>query len=82
MDNGLVVLYRLFGEGKFDVCHKVFHHKYNPIASEAADDKSPQGPAPSFYFNLAYDAGLGAKNSQGLGMVELVRQIRQKGTKE
>jgi len=27
---------------------------------------------PAFYFNLAYDAGLGARNSQGFGMVEVV----------
>ncbi len=28
---------------------------------------------PKFYFNLAYDAGLGARNSQGFGMVEVVK---------
>ncbi len=34
---------------------------------------------PGPYFELAYAAGLGAKNSQGFGMVEVVRQ---KGTEE
>lgn len=29
---------------------------------------------PGPYFQLAYDAGLGAKNSQGFGMVEVVRK--------
>jgi len=31
---------------------------------------------PRPYFELAYDAGLGAKNSQGFGMIEVVREGR------
>ncbi|WP_022854100.1 CRISPR-associated endoribonuclease Cas6 [Thermodesulfatator atlanticus] len=31
---------------------------------------------PRLYFELAYDAGLGAKNSQGFGMIEVVREER------
>lgn len=49
-------------------------HKHNSIARA---DKSPQGPALSFSFNLAYAAGPGAKTSQGLGMVEVVNTLFQ-----
>ncbi|MBC7262393.1 MAG: CRISPR-associated endoribonuclease Cas6, partial [Chloroflexi bacterium] len=31
---------------------------------------------PEPYFSLAYDAGLGAKNPQGFGMVEVVKLQR------
>ena len=29
---------------------------------------------PEPYFTLAYEAGLGAKNSQGFGMIQVVRK--------
>ena len=56
---------------------KYSRRKHNSIAREAADDKSPQGPALPLYFNLAYAAGPGAKTSQGLGMVEVVNTLFQ-----
>ncbi len=31
---------------------------------------------PEPYFRLAYDAGFGAKNAQGFGMVEVIRERR------
>jgi len=33
-----------------------------------------EGKLPEPYFRLAYDAGFGAKNAQGFGMVEVVRE--------